>query len=659
MMADMVSLAKRYSAPVALLILAIFWQLLILPSSFPPSHYDAIGVKRFSSIEEVSEAYGRLLSEWNSGKVVPKIDDFIKARYAFELLTNPVWKRNYDTFDIEEQLHVVNNAKKYGDSFSSVDLPLLESSSFDPTDDTSTILTAENFKSMLGQSAHLLDGVAETGVVELGEVELAKYLAEKSKTTGKPFFRRGLPSLIAFPHGCRSSECLIRYQGDLSVDAVVDWMTTIVLGLPRILYYSKESLVQDFIMKAGSHKAKVIGFSKTGERAAPFLRQAAKDYWAYASFGFVLWREELSSIWWNMFEVESAPALVFLKDPGVKPVVYHGALNSSSFLSIIEQNKHQVLPQLRSVTSKELGCDARGYSRAGNHTTTWYCVILAGRLSPELNQMRETMRRVQDILSDEIATDISDKDDFPVPQLAVQALQDKRLTFAWLDGEAQKKYCFFYLYSEYGYETCGPRRYDDPVDVPQLFIVRYSQNSSKVAVKVERPAKTIWDTLREEEEDHLASQLVARYNGSSVIPSILEWISQIIKDGDSKNLPFFRMKTPELIPEDANPLWSKGAEGIVSTSKSIKLKLQSIGTDIYDRMRDPRVGPILLLVASLYFGTIWLHASESIQQGKKDISGDSTKDHTRARVNSERPASITDIEPKDAHQMVTTDSDSN
>lgn len=35
----------------------------------------------------------------------------------------------------------------------------------------------------------------------------------------------------------------IRYQGDLSVDAVVDWFATTILGLPRILFYSKESLV--------------------------------------------------------------------------------------------------------------------------------------------------------------------------------------------------------------------------------------------------------------------------------------------------------------------------------------------------------------------------------------------------------------------------------
>lgn len=47
------------------------------------------------------------------------------------------------------------------------------------------------------------------------------------------------------------------------------------------------------------------------------------------------------------------------------------------------------LPQLRSRTSMELGCDARGYSRAGSDTLTWYCAIIAGRLGAELNKMRE------------------------------------------------------------------------------------------------------------------------------------------------------------------------------------------------------------------------------------------------------------------------------
>ncbi|GMQ10684.1 hypothetical protein CsSME_00053590 [Camellia sinensis var. sinensis] len=36
-----------------------------------------------------------------------------------------------------------------------------------------------------------------------------------------------------------------------------------------------------------------------------------------------------------------------------------------------------------------------------------------------------------------------------------------------------------------------------------------------------------------------ASQLVARYNGFEESSEIIKWISQIIEDGDSRELPFF------------------------------------------------------------------------------------------------------------------------
>lgn len=48
----------------------------------------------------------------------------------------------------------------------------------------------------------------------------------------------------------------------------------------------------------------------------------------------------------------------------------------------------------------------------------------------------------------------------------------------------------------------------------------------------------MWDALNDQDYDP-ASQLVARYNGSSEIPEIIEWVSSIIKDGDSRDLPFF------------------------------------------------------------------------------------------------------------------------
>ncbi|TXG51717.1 hypothetical protein EZV62_024241 [Acer yangbiense] len=335
---------KAYSVPLFLFVLALFYQLFLLPRSFPPSHYDVLGIKR------------------NSGEEVPSTIDFLKTRYAYELLSHPLWKRNYDIYDFDEQLHVLDKVREQygGESFSNIDLPLLDDAAvaFDHIDHAFNAITSENFRSMLNDSkplliqvytdgsyrcaqfsnvwrriVALLEGIANSGAVELSEIHLATYFAER-KPTGQYFFRNGLPSLAAFPSWCKASHCMIRFEGELSVDSVTDWFATTILGLPRIFYHTKESLVisvdsPSFILLFQSNIyccVKVICFSKTGERATPFLRQISKDYWAYASFAFVLWREEESSFWWNTFEVDSAPAIVFLKDPGVKPIVYHGML---------------------------------------------------------------------------------------------------------------------------------------------------------------------------------------------------------------------------------------------------------------------------------------------------------------------------------------------
>ena len=46
----------------------------------------------------------------------------------------------------------------------------------------------------------------------------------------------------------------------------------------------------------------MVIFSTTGERAAPFFRKAANDFWDYAVFGLVLWREENATLWENMYD---------------------------------------------------------------------------------------------------------------------------------------------------------------------------------------------------------------------------------------------------------------------------------------------------------------------------------------------------------------------
>ncbi|KAH0451751.1 hypothetical protein IEQ34_019050 [Dendrobium chrysotoxum] len=94
------------------------------------------------------------------------------------------------------------------------------------------------------------------------------------------------------------------------------------------------------------------------------------------------------------------------------------------------------LPQLRSANSMELGCDAKGFSRAGNFAETWYCAIVAGRPGLALNKMREAMRMIQKILIDDFG---SNGEKIPVKTpVAAAAFKEKRLTFAWLDGGVQK-----------------------------------------------------------------------------------------------------------------------------------------------------------------------------------------------------------------------------
>nr|GLL22174.1 dnaJ homolog subfamily C member 16 isoform X1 [Ipomoea trifida] len=425
---------------------------------------------------------------------------------------------------------------------------------------------------------------------------------------------------------------------------------------------------------------KVIVFSKTGERASPFIRQAARSYSAFADFAFVLWQEGDSSLWWNLFGVESAPALVFLKETGVQPIVYHGKfpslavysyINNSMFMDIMEKNKHQVLPQLRSVTSRELGCDARGFSRAGNDTKVWYCVVLVGRQSKELNEMRETMRRLQETLSN---GELNKVDQDPLSTTAEVALKEKRLTFTWLDGEKQKTYCFFYVNSENSYDTCGPRY--DITDAAKLFIVRYSRTAAEdeKTQKSENWRKNSYEALFAADSDP-ASQLVATYNGSREIPEIVRWISVIIKDGDSNDLPSFKTKTPELVPEDADSIWSTGSERIAAPTKGIKLKMKGFVNQIHDYLGDPRIGPFLLLGALISFGHIWVRKSQSTNvkqsndssQPPSETSDSSSKPKPKDKLRSKLrkgprnqliPPSITDMEPKDAEQIEFSDSDS-
>ncbi|KAK6123167.1 hypothetical protein DH2020_043069 [Rehmannia glutinosa] len=674
------STLKAYALPLFLLAASVFYQLVVLPRNFPPSYYDVLGVPKYSSIEEVTRAYEKITSKWNSSVEVPPDVDLIKVQYAFELLTNQLLKRDYDIYNIDEHFQVLEKVKESAKHIAEVNLPLIEAASFDPEDQDFGFISSQNFLSMfeddkalllqiisLGSNhcaqfsitwkriVTLLNGVANTGVVELGDVQLAVHLAEK-KSSGQPFFRNGLPALLAFPPGCRSSSCLYRYEDELSVDAITDWLATGIVNLPRITYYSKESLVHNFLVKSKPHLVKVIFISKTGERATPFIRQAAKNYSSYATFAFALWKEEESLFWWNMYVTFYFFVLYSLSEEVLSPVCKF--LNACPLIVFSPFVPSYILLQtgLQSSFSLELGCDVQGYSRAGTDTKIWYCALVAGRPSQELNKMRETMRRVQEKLTNNGELDTDDQE--PMSASAALALKQKRLTFAWLDGEAQQRYCSFNIHSEDSYETCGPRR--SMTDVARLFIVRYERNADNENLDTKKQTNNILHAWYHTEADPV-STLVAKYNGSTEISEIIRWISQTIKDGDTREIPPFKTTAPELVPED--PVWSHNSKKFISSGKNMKQWTSSLKSLLSDYLGDPRIGPSLLLVALMSSGLIWLNRSRSTQSSNQNESNQ-LKDEDKPRRSRPRkdpnqliPPSITDLDPIDAQQMPFSDSD--
>ncbi|VAH27689.1 unnamed protein product [Triticum turgidum subsp. durum] len=499
-----------------------------------------------------------------------------------------------------------------------------------------------------------LDGVANTAMVELGDVPLAGYFAEK-RFSQQPFFRNGIPALVAYPANCRNPSCYMRYPGELTVDSVVNWVASSIVGLPRILYYSKETLI-DFYLRG----------------TAP-LMQSLYHFRDPSSLGRVAiirsrlsFSQALGSVRLHSFAKlpKSIPAMHPLHlSYGKKRNPRSGGIRTfskSEFTEIMEEHKHQELQQLRSDTSLDLGCDARGHSRAGKEMMIWYCVIAAGRPGVELSKKRQILRKAQDqLLSAAGGSTAGNLENLVEVTSAATALKDDRLTFVWLDGELQKKICAFYLATDYN-GACGPRGFEDDNDKPEVFIVRFQRNATYEALKADKKNNLI-ETLQGQDTPD-ASQLVARYNGPDEILEINKWVSQIIKDGDTREIPYFTSKVPDLVPEETNKEWLSGTKGIRSAGKSLKERVQNSGFSFRDYLTDPRIGPALLMLACISWGTIWFKNIQSAQKTPKDEAPkDKTDKRRRPKLSTTlfgQPESSADPEPRDARQWEIEDSDS-
>lgn len=618
--------------------------LLFQRSSSPPLLYQTLEVPPTASATEIEAAYFRLHHAlWISEKEGPAyntIEKLIDVQHAYDTLSDKRRRRNYDTFLLDELEAAVQRAKKEnaGVSVDELEFPLWHVEPVKELGESATVsLTSHNFNKIVLESddvwviqlysemsidsQELLDswdsvamdmaGVAQVGRVEIGQIPLLILLAEKTLYTKQPRFGSGLPEIVVFTSKCRRFDCLIRYRGLKTKDALIDWVATSVLKLPRILYYSFKTLMKDVIQGAGTHKVKVLLFSGNGERAAPYLRQAAKKYWEYAVFAKILFQEQNATFWESRVGVKSAPALVFVKDPGLKPVVFHGVLNSSYFETLIEEHKAFVLPQLRRISAEALGCDARRKSVAGN-STTWYCVIVAGRTGPSLSQVRGVMREVLQNLTD---TEVVLGSGVPGHVLAAEALKSQRLSLSWLDGDKQRDFCYVYLHSPTMFEACGPRRNGEVDDVPKIFLVRYQRKllTIKEQERIEKNkalrANNPWISLLED-NDSVASQLVSKYEGSATVADIVQWVSQMVYEGDNNDLPSFSGKMPELLPEESLPFWAQSQEVVADGQAKVVHFIQRFMQTLSPYTSNMSLVPVVVFLAIFLSLHFFLHLNK-------------------------------------------------
>ncbi|KAL3678294.1 hypothetical protein R1sor_021250 [Riccia sorocarpa] len=581
---------------------------------------------------EIFAAYRQISSYWGTEKLYnqSEIKQIIQIENAYQLLSNNDTRRNYDYFNIDDlQEDVAQALKQYEEEGDMVEIrsPIFGKKIFSTADD----LTMANFGELVMQSSdpwliqifshvnpdsrrfsptwdkivELLEGVVRVERLELSQLELALIFAERNWLNGYPFFRNGLLAIVAVPPACNKLDCIKRYYGEKTADAVSDWIGSRLLKLPRIMYHSAQTLVTDVIQKPGMEKFR--------ERAAAYMRKAAKDYWQYAVFAMVLWRENEAKFWETKIGVETAPALVFMKDPGVNPVIFHGKLNSSTFLELMEKHKTHELPQLRSISATSLGCDAAGHSLAGYENM----VLCRSRWedgpcsqsnadSKNARPVREfSFRMLQVLRGVQVQLKLGKGNDSSAT-VAIEAYREKRLRLAWLDGEIQKDFCYFYLNSESMFEVCGPRKYEIE-DRPKIFLIRYLREVEENEVEDQKKRwllKTTWE-IEADEEKQYARQLVTTYNNSLDVAEIVAWVANMVYQGDSQELPSFRGKSPDLVPEESAPFVSKTQEYIQEKKEEFLQKGQSFLYMLDDFGNDPKFTPIVLLFALVY-ATAWL-----------------------------------------------------
>ncbi|KAG1660725.1 hypothetical protein FOA52_003034 [Chlamydomonas sp. UWO 241] len=466
--------------------------------------YKTLGISRSASDEEIKREYRKLALKYHPDKNPKGQNKFVEVQESYEMLSNPVKKRQYDAgggtqgggsryansndwHRHAQQQHQHQQQWQHNEHVEKL-LP----------SDTKP-LTLGNFRAgafysgkpafmLVLWSEHSLECRAASGTWEaawksigggrdgggfigMGRVHWRTqrnlvYWLNKALGGWDPLAAELLPVVLGVPRGCTDFDCMRRFRGNAdSLAQLTEFVADELLQLPVVPLVTLPGL-QAFLAKASLFKVTALAFGKAEGNGALSLRNLARekegmvtfarvraggsgdggskgvDSWATGPEGAAAWSAALG------VTLPPPPFAVFLRGPGTVPEVVPlaGAKAAGAELdrAITERGLiWQSLPPLRPSTAVPMGCVPTGGAASG---AADLCVVVVSPRGPGQDAARaNAYRLLRFIWAYHVAGAPAGASLQPLSRAAA-AMDAGKLRIGWLDASTQPGFCAYHFH---------------------------------------------------------------------------------------------------------------------------------------------------------------------------------------------------------------------
>lgn len=477
--------------------------------------YKLLDVSRGAGETEIKRSYRKLSLKYHPDKQTGKSADevekaqnkFMKIQKAYETLSDPEKKRNYDATGFADPRDAYKEQPTGGRSHqqrkgpgpggrggwdSQGSFPGGRFGGFgfhqpDPITSDTLDLTPGNFAKyvlngnrpwlvqvyhdaselcqraapMWEQTNRAMDGIAKLGRINIALYPtLAAQVAPRNLFSSMPVLLSDLPAVVGYPRECKSYFCSRRYRGLMKESALSAFVMDRLLRFKDVPVHTRDTLPA--FIESDGEKVKFVVFSPRSSPPSPLLRRAATEYQQDVIFARVHYKQSDASHWIKKFGVHTPQAVMVLKEDG-KKVVEHEVSGKDRLKALLIEHKLQILPQLRVSTLKSTGCKPGGLVQV--------CAVVVGVAGNAFDRAKGALRKSKLALNNPLSS-------VPTKHLSTlaSALESKEISFAWVDAKDQKAYCqALFAADEGAHSSCGQASME-----PKLVAMRFRDGPDKL-----------------------------------------------------------------------------------------------------------------------------------------------------------------------------------